>query len=55
MCKCENCGVDIWLYKGEFLTEAGISVEIYCNDCLANIFKEDPTVIKSITRVEDSF
>jgi len=55
MCKCESCLTDTWLYEGEFIEENGIVKEVYCNECLANIFKEDPTVIKSITRIEDSF
>lgn len=55
MCKCESCLTDTWLYEGEFFEVEGISKEVYCNECLANIFQEDPTVIKSIRRIEDTF
>ena len=52
--KCENCKKDVWIFEVEIYDEE-IQIEYYCNDCLANIFENDPTVIKSVKRIEETF
>lgn len=53
---CENCKPDTWLFSITVLNEYDEQTEeIYCNECVSNIIREDPTVILDITRINDSF
>ena len=50
---CMNCSGTENLFELIFYDEE-FNGEVYCNECLANILREDPTPIKSITRIEEA-
>ena len=50
---CESTDPNAHMFKGVFFDENlnDWVLEIYCNECLANIFTEDPEIISTVEAI----
>lgn len=50
---CEDEGDGVFMFKGTFFNEdtKKFEVEVYCNECVANIMTEEPGMVSDLEAI----